>query len=321
MIGLIGVELGRFRSRRAIALLVLLAAVLSALVAFKSAWDTRPMTEQEIATARAQADMEATRSDIAQDLQSCLDDPVKYLGPGSTQQMCRDALVPAARSFLPRAPLDLGGTLDGNGVGIAVLVVCLLVIAASTYAGADWATGAMATQLLFEPRRFRLWSAKALAVGLASAAVAVVTLGGFWATLWLVAESRGISTSEADLVAVGWHLVRAVLLAAAAAIGAYALTMVFRHTVGTLALLFVYSVGGELLVTLPFEGASRWSLGNNVFGWLEESLHYVSPTECSLAGACSPIREMTHLDAGLYLLALLLIAVIVSVVTFTHRDV
>lgn len=318
---LVRVELNRFFSRRAIALLVLLVAVLASVIAFKSAWETRPMSAQEVATAKAQADIQATRSDISADLRNCLADPGGYLGPGATAQTCRDALVPAATSYLPRAPLALSGTLKGNGTGLAVLVVSVLMIAASTFAGADWATGSMATQLLFEPLRFRLWSAKAIAVSLASALVALVALGGFWLAMYAVASARGIDTSAAVLGDVGWHLLRAVVLTAGAGLGAYALTMVFRHTVGTLALLFTYSVGGELLVTLPFEGAARWSLGNNVFGWLEKSRHYLSPSECSQSGLCSPLKTLGHLDAGLYLLVLLLVAVIASIVAFTRSDV
>ena len=46
-----------------------------------------------------------------------------------------------------------------------------------------------------------------------------------------------------------------------AGLWAFALTMIFRHTVATLALLFVYSLGGEIVVNLlPFEGAARWSV-------------------------------------------------------------
>lgn len=320
MMRLVGVELTRYLTRRAIALLIITAVLLSTLVAFKSAWDTRPASEQEVATAEAQAGIEATRDDIRNDLEKCLRDPAAYLGPRATEQMCRDALVPAASSFL-RPPLDLDGTLKGNGPGLAVLVIALLIIAASTFAGGDWASGSMATQLLHEPRRFRLWSAKAVAVTLASGVVTLVCLAGFWAALYAVTLARDIDTSGGVLDDVIWHVVRAVVLAMGAGLGAYALTMVFRHTVGTLALLFAYSVGGELLVTVPFEGAARWSLGNNVFGWLERSLQYLHPRPCVEAGTCSPVREMSHLDAGLYLLVLLLVAVIASIITFSRRDV
>ena len=48
MTRLLRVELARYRSRRVIALLLLLAALVAALVAAKSAWDTRPITAQEL---------------------------------------------------------------------------------------------------------------------------------------------------------------------------------------------------------------------------------------------------------------------------------
>lgn len=323
MTRLVRVELARYRARRVIALLVLAAAVLAALVAAKSAWDTRPITAQEAATARAQADMEAERTDIKADLQTCLADPEQYLGTGATAQTCRDNLTAAPRSYLPRKPLDLHGTLKGNGVGIALVVSGLLVIAASTFAGSDWASGSMATQLVFEPRRTRLWAAKAIAVTLASGVVALVTLGGFWVAMYLVAAARDVPHGSAELSDIGWHLMRAVVFAMAAALGAFALTMLFRHSVATLALLFAYSVGGEIIAFLvPVDNIGRWTLGNNVFGWLETRLEYFDPTaRCAKLGSCDGLEHIGHLQAGGYLAALVLVAVVASVLAFRRRDV
>ncbi|HEY0904819.1 MAG TPA: hypothetical protein VGE14_13115 [Marmoricola sp.] len=323
MTRLLRVELARYRSRRVIALLLLLAALVAALVAAKSAWDTRPITAQEAETARAQAEMEADRSDIRADLQTCLADPEQYLGTGATAQTCRDNLTAAPRSYLPREPLDLHGTLKGNGVGIALAVSGLLVIAASIFAGADWASGSMATQLLFEPRRSRLWTAKAAAVTIASGLAALVVLGGFWLAMYLLAVSRDVPHGSAELSDIGWHLMRAVLFAAGAALGAFALTMLFRHSVATLALLFAYSVGGEILAFLvPVDGIGRWTLGNNVFGWLETRLEYFDPTaHCARLGSCDGLEHISHLEAGGYLLALLLVAVLAGLLAFRRRDV
>jgi hypothetical protein len=187
MTPLVRVELARYRTRRIIALLLLLAAAVAAVVALKSAWDTRPITAQEAATARANADMEAERTDVKADLETCLADPESYLGTGATQQTCRDNLLAAPKSYLPREPLDLRGTLKGNGLGVVLVVAGLLVIAASTFAGSDWSSGAMSTQLLFEPRRGRVWLAKGVAVALASGFAALVTIGGFWLAMYLVA--------------------------------------------------------------------------------------------------------------------------------------
>jgi hypothetical protein len=320
---LLRVELARYRSRRIIALLLLLAALLAAVVAFKSAWDTRPITAQEAATARANADIAAQRSDIKADLQRCLDNPEQYLGTGTTAQDCRDNLTASARSYLPRQPLDLAGTLKGNGLGVALAVAGLLVIAATTFAGSDWASGSVVTQLLFEPRRLRVWAAKGAAVLLASGVVATITIGGFWLAMYLVAADRGVPHGSGLMSDVGWHVLRAVVFAMGAALGAFALTMLFRHSVATLALLFAYSVGGEILAFLiPVDGVGRWTLGNNVFGWLETRMEYFDPTaRCAREGACSGLQHISHLEGGLYLLALLLVAVVLSVWSFSRRDV
>jgi ABC-2 type transport system permease protein len=323
MIRLVRVELSRFGSRRVIALLILLAAVLVALVAAKSAWDTRPITAQEAATAQKDADVAANRSDIKADLAKCLDDPEQYLGLGATAQECRDTLTAAPKSYLPREPLDLTGTLKGNGIGAALLVAGLLVIAASTFAGSDWSSGSMTTQLLFEPRRTRVWFAKAIAMTVTSAVVSAVVLGGFWLAMYLVAVNRDVPHGSDVMSDVGWHLLRSVLLVMGAALGSFSLTMLFRHSVATLALLFAYSVGGEIVIfLLPLDGIARWSLGNNVFGWLETHFRYVDPTaRCARLGDCVGPQHLSHLETGLYLLVLLLVATTASLLAFRRRDV
>lgn len=323
MTSLLRVELSRYGTRRIIALLLLLAAAVAGVVALKSAWDTRPITAQEAATARANADIEAERADIKADLQTCLADPEQYLGTGATQQTCRDNLLAAPRSYLPREPLDLRGTLKGNGLGVALVVAGVLVIAASTFAGSDWASGAISTQLLFEPRRTRVWTAKALAVALASGLAALVTIGGFWLAMYLVAVDRDVPHGSGVMSDVGWHLLRAVLFCMGAAVGAYALTMLFRHSVATLSLLFAYSVGGEIVAFLvPVDNVGRWTLGNNVFGWLETRMEFFDPTaRCAKAGTCESLEHIGHLQGGLYLLVLLLVAAVPSVLLFRRRDV
>jgi hypothetical protein len=323
MSGLLRVELARYGARRIIVLLLLLAALLAALVALKSAWDTRPITRQEAATARANAEMEPQSGEVRQELDACLADPEQYLGTGTTATDCRDNFTGSPSNYLPRKPLDLHGTIKGNGLGVALSVAGLLVIAASIFAGSDWASGSMVTQLLFEPRRSRVWLAKAIAVTLASGVVALVTIGGFWLALYLVAVDRGVPHGSGVVSDVGWHVLRAVLFAMGAALGAFALTMLFRHSVATLALLFTYSVGGELLAILvPLDNLGRWTLGNNVYGWLETQMRYFDPSApCARLGNCNGFEHIGHLQGGVYLLVLLLVAVVPSLLAFRRRDV
>lgn len=326
---LLRVELNRFRSRRAVALLVLAAVVVTVVLAILTAYQTRPLTAADRADARAQADLASTSSVLQDDLKDCIKDPEAYLGTNATAAGCRDALVRDTASFYPRKPLSLARVLDARrltdatGFSLALIVTGLMIVAGCTFAGADWASRSLTNQLLFQPRRVRLWLAKAAAVALGSGLVALVTLGGFWLTLWSVADARHIDVSSAVTAHIGWHLLRAVVLTMAAAVGGFALTMVFRNTVATLALLFVYGVGGEIAVgLLPFDGVGRFSVANNVFGWLATDAHYFDPSiGCSTTSSCSPVQAMTHLESGLFLGVLVLVATGISVAWFRRTDV
>jgi ABC-2 type transport system permease protein len=319
---LIAVELTRYRTRRAVVLLVLLAALLAAFVAFQSAWDTRPASRTELATAQANADIEADNAGLKTDLEQCLKDAASGTPGVPTADECHQMFSPNAKDYLPRPKLNLLGTIKGNGTGIAILVIALLIIAGSTFGGADWSSGSMRNQVLFEPRRSRVWAAKAAAVTISTGVVALVVLGGFWLSLYLVAVDRDVAHGSHVLQDVGWHLFRAVLLAMAAGLGAFSLTTIFRTSFATLSVLFIYSVGGEIVVSLlPVDGIGRWSLGNNVYGWLETHREFFDSSNCVLSGACNGSEHVSHLASGTYLLVVLVVVVAASWVSFRRRDI
>ena len=184
----------------------------------------------------------------------------------------------------------------------------------------------MTNQLIFEPRRVRRVAGQGAAPWPSAAGVvALVAIGGFWlAWGWSprpadisMPVGRGRRTSPGTSYAPS-------ALAMGAGLGAFALTMIFRHTVATLALLFVYSIGGEIVVNLlPFEGAGRWSLGNNAFGWLAIRHRYfdVQRDVRARASGAAPMQTMTHLESGTFLGVLLVVAVVVSLLWFSRRDV
>ncbi len=322
---LILVELNRFRSRRAVALLGLAAVLFAVVLVGKTAWDTRPLTHEDRVDAVAQAQLEGQRAEIQQEVRACRTDPADYLGPDATAGDCADALIPGPDAYYPRDPLSLRAVLSPQGLGIplALIVAGLMVIAGCTFAGGDWSSRSMSNQLIFEPRRVRLWLAKGVAVALGCGVVALVAIGGFWLAVGVVAQARDIPMPAVQVEHVTWHVVRAVALAMGAGLGAFALTMIFRHTVATLALLFVYSIGGEIVVNLlPVEGAGRWSLGNNAVGWLAlRHRYFESNVTCVPGDRCSSVHTLTHLEAGTFLGVLLAITVVVSLVWFSRRDV
>lgn len=323
MTGLFRVELSRFRSRRSIMALVLAAIVLSGVFAAKTAWDTRPISAQDRATAQAQAQIESKQASTQSVLEDCLARPDEYVGENGTAADCADQILPKAEQFLNREPLRIRPVLEGQGVSVTLLVTVLLVLVGATFAGSDWASGSISNQLLFEARRPRIWAAKAVAVGIGSLVSGAVALAVFWAPVWLVGLQRHIpvpSTVEHELV---WHLVRALVLMELAPTLAYALTMLFRHTVATLGLLFGASVGAEILLSLlPFSGSGRLSPSHNAFAWLLGSTQYFDPSlSCDASpNGCSKLSTLTMWPAGALMGAVLLVVLAVSLWSFRRRD-
>lgn len=318
------VELTRFRSRRAIALMLVATALLTAVIAATTVWGTRPVSADDLAAAEAKARAELELPHIQEQIEECEQDPESWMGPGATPEECAATMTPQADWFLDRSQLSLEQEVEDSGIAVLVISSALMIIVGTTFAGADWASGSMSNQLLFEPRRGRVWLAKAGAVFLGALVVVAVIVAAFWVTLFLVAQARDLATSAEVREQIAWTAVRGTMLAAVAATGGYALTMLLRHTVGSLAVLFAYAVGGEILIaSLPFEGVQRWSLSTNVFAWIQDGYEYYDPSiSCSpTEDLCDQTAMLALADAGPYLGTLLVLVVVLSVVLFRRRDV
>jgi ABC-2 type transport system permease protein len=320
---LLGVELTRFRSRRAIVLILVAAALLTALVATTTIWDTRPVTAAEQARAEEMARAEAESPQFRQMMRDCEADPQGFMGPDATVESCQD-MLPRPEWFTGRPALSLEDQNGEAGLAVIVMLAGLMIVVGTTFAGADWASGSVSNQVLFEPRRGRVWAAKAAAVLIGTLAATAVILAAYWVSLYLVAESRGITTGATVQEDIRWSVLRGVVLAGVGATGAYALTMLLRHTVGTLATLFAYAVGGEILIaTLPFEGIGRWSLSNNVFAWLQDGYEYFDQSlPCApTVEYCSQTAYLSLDGAAVFLGALVLLVGAASLLQFRRRDI
>lgn len=320
---LVLVELSRFRARRAIALMVLAAALLTALLAATTLWDSRPVSAAEVAHARAEARQQAASPEFRRQLQACKKDPESYSGPGATAADCAANMTPRAEWFIPRQPLSLGNVNEDTGVGILLLLTAIMVIVGTTFAGADWSSGSMSNQLLFEPRRTKVWLAKAAAVLVGTLAVSALLVAGFWVAVSLTADAWGVTTSAAARRDILGTAGRGVLLAGFGALGAYGLTMLLRHTVGTLATLFAYAIGGTaVLAAIPVAGVGRWSVGNNVFAWLMNGYQYHDASlPCTAGGVCDQTVTMSLAQGSAYLAVVLAVVLLASAFSFRRRDV
>jgi ABC-2 type transport system permease protein len=321
---LIAVEISRYFSRRAVVLLLVAAALLTALVAGTTIWNTRPVSGNDLADARAQVQQQTDSPEYKQDLANCESDPQSFFGPGADAADCRSELTPTPESYLGRSTLSLDDERQAGGTGVVVLITLLMVIVGATFAGADWSSGSMSNQMLFEPRRGRVWVAKAVAVTAGCAATALVLLVGYWLSLLSVADSRGIETSGGVEQAVSWMAGRGVLLAALAGLGGYALTMLLRSTVAALAVVFVLVVVGEVVLALsPFDKSELWSPSNNAFAWLQDGVRVFDQNVGCAPGQspCSPAYTVSLLHGAAYLAVLLLATIVVSTLAFRRRDI
>lgn len=321
MIRLLRVETRRWWARRFTRWLIVAMFLGVAVAAGQAIWETRPHTAEEIATAQAQAEIENDAH--AAELADCLADPDIAIRTGATAEDCERAFTTPYESLLPRHELDLAGTLRGNGIGAALIVMAGLMVIGVAFAGTDWRSGSMETQLTVEPRRRRVWVAKAVAVTVSSAVVSAVLLGAFWAAMYWFATERLLEPTQPVLTDVGWHLLRAVVIAAAAGLGSYAAAMVLRRTWLTLGLLFVWAVGTEVAAYLIGGANARAaSVASNVVGWLQTRVEHVDQTlRCSRFHDCSYPDHIGWLQSGAVIGGLTLLAVVISLMHFSRRDV
>jgi ABC-2 type transport system permease protein len=324
MIRLLGVELTRLRWRRAILVLLAACIIVPGVIFAVTAWNTRPVSDAELRAAQHQVDRLEHRGQFARELRSCQQHPERF-GVSSSED-CASQVGPQVAWFLSRAPLDVRDLSRSLGPTVIALLAGLLMLLGTTFAGADWSSGSMSNQLLFEPRRLRVWVAKAGAVLLVAGVTGAVVLAGFWSAVLLLASSRGIDVTPHLTSFIRGESLRGVALIAAGALAAYAVTMFFRSTVATLGVLFGVALVGSLL--LAALGVSiRWFPHANVAAWILDGFrYYVNPPASCRAGqgsaaACSGEHTLTMTHAAAYLGTFLVVALALSAAAFRRRDI
>ncbi len=318
---LIRVELVRLASRRTTWALFAVSVALTAVLAGSAAFATRSATPTEQATAEQ---LRATQAQLAEaERRECLRDPTAFFGPDAVGAECEE-IRPTVERFLARPALDLGAEVDNRGLVLAVLLTGLALLLGALVTGADWSGRLVGHQLLHEPRRGRLWVSKAGAVVVAATVTAIVSMALFWGALQVVATARGITTAGTVWGQVLDSSMRGIVLVAATALGAFALTMLLRSTAAPLVLVLGYAVVTEgLTASLPFDRMGRWSLPPTVLAWLRDGIQVPDAGLCSgvAPARCQAWYEIGASHAAAYLGTLLVLAVATSVLSFRWRDV
>ncbi|MBS2938030.1 hypothetical protein KDN32_09780 [Nocardioides sp. J2M5] len=331
MIALVRTEITRLRWRRAVLVLLAAAVVVPLLIAAGTAWSTRPYSDAEVAQA---TELARSQPGFDREVRRCEKHPRRT---GVADAADCEAQITEWWSGLYRKPLDLRDQLRESSIGAASVLLALVVLMGTTFAGADWASGSMSNQLLFEPRRLRVWLAKGTAVGLVATLLSAVVMTLYWLVLAGVAASRDIAPPPGVTGEIAWQVARSTFLAAVGAGAGYALTMLSRSTVFTLGVVFAVSAAGTgLVAALPLgDEKERWFPPTNLLAVLQGRATYYRPppAECSLPGAdpaawdaamrqmCNGTGFVTLWQGLAYVLVPVVLVVVLSVWSFRRRDV
>ncbi len=324
---LLRVELTRLLCRRAVLVILAVAVAIPAVIGVATVLNTRSPSADELAFAEQQVAEETARPRVQRGYQRCVDKPERFLGepvPADVETACEESYLPQLDWYVYWEQLNLAEERD-NGAGLAVVIVLaiLMMLAGTTFAGHDWASGSVSNQLLFEPRRPLVWAAKgAVVTGLAGLFTGVVVTV-FWLLLGLVGRSRDIPIGDGlllDCLQSGW---RGAAVAGAAALAGYALTMLFRSTVAALGVLLAASVaGGIVLAVIGID--SVWNPGLNIGAVILDGAKYWAEVPCrggGFEGTCS-VEKTLPLDRALWFLGSgLVLFTAASLASFQRRDV
>jgi ABC-type transport system involved in multi-copper enzyme maturation permease subunit len=318
---LVGVELTRLRWRRAVVLLLLFCIAIPALIGISRAWSTRPVSDAEIASV-----VESNQREI----ERCMKRPQRSgLPPSAGEERCEEQIV---GWYIFREELTLGNErLSGAGMGVVAVLTALLLLVGTTFAGHDWNSGSMSNQLLFEARRGRVWAAKALAVALVGLVTAAVVSAAYWLAMWATMHLRDIPVADGGLTDTLLFALRGAGFATAAALGGYALTMLFRSTVATVGVLFGVAIAGGIVIATLGLG-EQWQPQKNVSAIVKNgTTYYVSVPESCFANPsyreaepnsrCDQERDLSPWHGVGYYGVALAATVGASVVSFRRRDV
>lgn len=330
MLRLIRVELRRLLHRRAVLVLLAAAVLLPLAIAVGVAVDTRPPGDDEVAVATEQLERDLDSKQTQRQLRRCIEHPQEWgiavnLGDAELREECEATALPQLDWYLWFQPLDLAEQRDeGSGILVALVVAMLLMVAGTTFAGHDWSSGSVANQVLFEPRRGRLWAAKAVALLVTSFVAAAVVHTGYWLGLNALAENRDQPHGGALLADCLQFGLRAAAVAAAAAILGFALTMLFRSTVATLGIVFGVALAGGMVLAVV--GVSDlWNPAFNLWAVIANGATYAVEVSCPPPSAsgelCYEDRVLSLTRGATYVGSVIVVAALGSVLSFRRRDI
>lgn len=259
-------EVRRFRSRRFIQVLLVLAAVGYVLAIGLAAATTFGKTTPD-QLAAAQRNIAAVVEEQNGYREQCLNDPNRpadipdemFCGPPNTDE---DFPV---ENFLDKQPFVLADALPAGGLAVAAAVAALSFLLGATYVGAEWSSRSMVALLFWEPRRLKVMRVKLGVLIGAAALLGVISQALWWGTALIMARTLGRTGPLPDgfyddlLAQQG----RSVLLVLFTALLGFALSNLVRNTGAALGVGFVYFAVVESAVRAIRDSWQEWLLTDN----------------------------------------------------------
>ncbi len=318
---LLRAEVRRFRSRRFVRVMLLLAVVgyVVAVVIMASQY-AKPSPEGLV---EARQRVEQLVVEQNQFRAECLTtvpadaSPDDYCGPVATVANFGDL-----SNFLPRQAFVLKDIGPDAATGFGVGVAALFFLIGATWIGAEWSSKNLASWLTWEPRRLRVMAAKVTVLGVAAAIVAAMAQLAWLGTAWFLASTRGIADVPVDFWGELWALQgRLVVFAVLAAVGGFALANLTHNTGAALGIAFLYVAVLETAVRALEPSWQRFLLSDNALGflqprgltiqWYDEESFMDRPHEVFIS----------HWGGGLTVGVAVLVVLAVGVALFHRRDI
>ena len=287
MIRLVGVELRRTMSRRALrflSALILLGIVIAGVTAFVR-------SSNDLA-----AKATAVTADFNQRKQECLQHPeefggFKQVGPDGSVIIIPEPGPPGANQK-PQTPEQVcGDTFNAEnlkleieasdprfhltkfdhiikGIAAPLLILCLLIGATSI--GAEWHHRTITTLLTWEPRRTRVIVAKIVSAAIVGAIFVVVFDALLGVTLIPAAAFRGTTagTTAHWLHGVAGTGLRAAAAGSVASVIGISIATLGRNTVAAIGIAFGYFAVLESLIRARYHFSQMWLFTDNVAAWV-----------------------------------------------------
>jgi len=320
---LLRAEALRFRSRRFIHLMLLVAAAGWALATIIALTQFGVPDEGDMAQARANLEAEVALQNEFRD--QCLDDPSlpENVPPEDFCGPPIDASSFRVEDFLQVQPFSFVDNAQAGATGFAAAAAVLTFLVGATWIGAEWSTRSIVALLFWEPRRYRVMGSK-LAVLVVAAAVLGVVAQAAWllmAGILSAAAGDGASVPDGfwgDLVATGG---RATLLAVLTALLGFGLTNLVKNTGAALGIGFVYFAVVETALSALRPTWLPWLLTSNAAGLVQDGGQTLFIWDPSAFGATEPEEYVvTNLQGGLVLAAVAAVIVAVGGALFARRD-